>query len=360
MIVAADVEEFKIESVSDFIKSINDEMCNRKTSALFGVGLKNYLLYLLSAGVDGKLIIDYCRMIGEKFISFADQRSMKDYDLELARKKLNSALTNGIDESCIDEICKILSRFVSFDSSVSFRGHADYTWHAQPSIFRGRFYEYEREMYYEMIEREPGVFDEKEVYKNLALMQHYSCPTRLLDVTFNPLVALYFACQPTKKDPEVDGRVLVFVSPRCEFWDDLPVQAQSKVALLNYGRKKQFWKALLSGAPLESYKKDFTEAELKPVNFLFPVWVRTKKYAPRIERQSGAFVVVPEIECQQGNPTGQEQREYPLDHWCCKSYKIPGGIKDLILRELNALNINESSLFDGLDHVGLHVKTMYE
>ncbi len=40
----------------------------------------------------------------------------------------------------------------------------------------------------------------------LALMQHYGIPTRLLDVTENPLVALYFACVNNIKN---DGEVFV-------------------------------------------------------------------------------------------------------------------------------------------------------
>ncbi|WP_353963788.1 FRG domain-containing protein [Streptomyces sp. NBC_00124] len=43
----------------------------------------------------------------------------------------------------------------------------------------------------------------------LAILQHYGVPTRLLDVTSNPLTALWFACQPAS-NPDVDGALFAF------------------------------------------------------------------------------------------------------------------------------------------------------
>ncbi|MCA0217092.1 MAG: FRG domain-containing protein [Actinobacteria bacterium] len=58
-------------------------------------------------------------------------------------------------------------------------------------------------------------FDNLSALETLAHLQHYGGPTRLLDVSFNPLVALWFAVE-QKHDaagvarPDTDGRLIVF------------------------------------------------------------------------------------------------------------------------------------------------------
>lgn len=65
-----------------------------------------------------------------------------------------------------------------------------------PGIYRhDNWIRNEDVMFYDLVARCPEYFkDCKTTFEHLVMMQHYEYPTRLLDITSNPLVALYFAC----------------------------------------------------------------------------------------------------------------------------------------------------------------------
>ncbi len=100
--------------------------------------------------------------------------------------------------------------------SIFYRGHSDTDFELKPGIYRRvndaekSLIEYEHEIYKEMIAKVPNLFDGKSTLESLTIMQHYEVPTRVLDLTENPLVALYFA---VNKDDDKDGEVLVFGVP---------------------------------------------------------------------------------------------------------------------------------------------------
>jgi len=98
-----------------------------------------------------------------------------------------------------------------------FRGHAERgDYQPLPAIYREPEYiQNESELIRESIARSPDDFaPDANFLEQLVRLQHYGLPTRLLDVTFNALAALFFACMNKEK---TEGEVVVFSIPREEF-----------------------------------------------------------------------------------------------------------------------------------------------
>src|SRR5579872_3650591 len=90
----------------------------------------------------------------------------------------------------------------------------------------------EDKIFKEIILRAPQDFiNENTAVERLVKMQHYGLPTRLLDITSNPLVALYFACQKIEGSKK-DGEIIILKIPKNEirFYDSDTVGILSNLA----------------------------------------------------------------------------------------------------------------------------------
>lgn len=109
-----------------------------------------------------------------------------------------------LQTSSLSGFIEIISRLAIIHESTSFgtliyRGHSDASsqYRIIPTIGRKEYsIEYiENLMVNEMINLRPEEFDGiKSDFDLLSKLQHFGLPTRILDFTYNPLIALYFAC----------------------------------------------------------------------------------------------------------------------------------------------------------------------
>lgn len=95
-----------------------------------------------------------------------------------------------------------------------FRGHANKEWGLVPGIYRTESaIKKEDYLVHNLIRHCPIDFQNCESSFEKLVKMHYELPTRLLDISMNPLVALYFAAI-GERDKEKDGEMLIFLITR--------------------------------------------------------------------------------------------------------------------------------------------------
>ena len=115
-----------------------------------------------------------------------------------------SSLANYI--RLITTISAIGKNGIDYDTVV-YRGMSDIRYDLLPGIARLKNLDSDTEsmLIRDFLIRRPDAFSGLSEFDTIAKMQHYGLPTRLLDFSLNPLVALYFACETSFSK---DGRVL--------------------------------------------------------------------------------------------------------------------------------------------------------
>jgi hypothetical protein len=254
-----------------------------------------------------------------------------------------------------------------------YRGQDDKSWIVKPSVMRKLKVDAENNILSELLVEAPSEFgSDKNMFDKLVRAQHYSLPTRLLDVTLNPLVGLYFSCS-DEDFSDKDGVVHIFNFPKnkVKFADSDIISIICNLARLSdeerrsilsefneVGITRSAWteeniqnfrnnlevKRLMQFVRVE--KPYFLDAVI-PYDLFRYYFVYPLKNNKRVIAQSGAFIAGGLLEYR------SIQNSLGLTH---KKIVIPAESKSKIIQQLDILNINSRSLFPEVEFASTYIK----
>lgn len=268
-----------------------------------------------------------------------------------------------------------------------YRGHAVQSWSLIPTVLRHPERDrrdVESEMLTEFISNNPNEFaPDMSLLSQLMKAREYGLPTRLLDVSSDPLVALFFAVENPKHD-QSDATLHLFAVPS---WLMQPFNSDSVAVVCAYARlrdrdqrllvgdvdSKNLWDAhmdVITGntrfrwnevmdrivGEITKEGRGFSE-RIDPYDFFRVFVVVPKIDERRLRTQSGAFLLSAFHESFEPEDVLARMPNVPLyDHY---KLTISAAAKPAIREELERLNITRESLLSSLEVSAESIRARY-
>lgn len=194
-----------------------------------------------------------------------------------------------------------------------FRGHGDPSWELKPKIGRDPFSKVNEEAIFNAWKRRASEFIKENLSSDwewLAIAQHHGLATRLLDWSYNPLVAAFFAVSSGNKD--LDAKIYCY---KCHY-ELLPKNNKNPFTINNSGK------------------------------------FRPNGVASRIVRQGGLFTISSDPNDSLKNQLKDEEE--------IREIIISAKYKKQLKEDLNYYGINDSSVFPDLDGLSTHINWIIE
>lgn len=140
-----------------------------------------------------------------------------------------------------------VTRYKENNVFLHYRGVGRIVYPEYPGVFRGKRKYDEDRLYKEMKIAFPQELSDLRYLDRLAKCQHFELPTRMLDVTSNPLVALYMACNTIytgDKEQKDYGEVIIYFSgnQKERAYDSKALLMVAALVKLNYREKTDMYK----------------------------------------------------------------------------------------------------------------------
>lgn len=274
-----------------------------------------------------------------------------------------------VEVNFFSSVSQIASYVAGLNSSqrLFFRGHSNPNYLLLPSVMRNYSTRAnESKMYHELLINCPENFEKCNSHlEKLVEMQHYGLPTRLLDITRNLLVALFFACE---SNFEMYGEVVLISvnesdikypqSDTATVLSSLPVfTAEKQEELRDWALDPSIDQAKFNELAVRllheiRFEKPAFQPEIKKEHIISNYVVYALKNNKRIVKQDGAFII-----CGLGDTVHSLERF----RYKNKGKKVILLIsnKKKILEQLEQYSINRASLFPEIECVSDYIKQKY-
>ena len=216
-------------------------------------------------------------------------------------------------------------------------------------------------MLLDMMTRRPEDFKGiTSAFSQWVLAQHHGLKTRLLDITRNPLVALYYACE---MDPSSEGKLHVFAVPPAlvKPYDSDTVSIIANFAKLSHreqnlllGKRRgvdwdrlNYQEVLIKLYHLIGLEKPHFQRRIDPRDLFRILVVEPQQSIERVRAQSGAFLISAFHERLESSRITNWNSSIPVYEQ--HTLSIPPESKARILSELRLLNVTSETLLPGLD-----------
>ncbi|MGM8850951.1 FRG domain-containing protein [Salinicola halophyticus] len=214
------------------------------------------------------------------------------------------------------------------EGSLWFRGQADKDWNLLPSLLRQKYGMSESTLLTRFKQSAAMLTASKPLnsFDWIFLMQHYGVPTRLLDWTENPLVALYFAVE--NKNTEEDAALWILRPNKLNTHAHIDDKDESDYI------------PSFDDDEVEGYSTERVRIDKRMK--LLPIATIATRNNPRIQAQLGTFTI-------HHNASVPIEEVGDKEH--CRKIIIPGDSKAQIRSDLSNLGVNRLALFPEMESI---------